>query len=127
MSLNTVAWQRITLPVLIMVPALVLHKVKVYKRSNISVNLADDTSPPLSLPIAYGYGFLMVTFVSLLSLIGLVLLPFIRKNSKLAGVYQYISAFLIALGTSAVFSGAIFHLLPRVMQIKLISYMKFKI
>ena len=69
----------------------------------------------------------MVTFVSLLSLIGLILLPFIRKNSKLAGVYQYISTFLIALGTSAVFSGALFHLLPRVMQIKLIPYMKFKI
>ena len=48
MSLNTVAWQRITLPVLIMVPDLILHKVKVYKRANISVNLVDDT-PPLSL------------------------------------------------------------------------------
>ena len=104
-----------------------LHKVKVYKRSNISVNLVDDTSPPLSLPAAYGYGFLMVTFVSLLSLIGLILLPFLRKNSKLAEVYQYISTFLIALGTSAVFSGALFHLLPRVMQIKLIPYIKFKI
>ena len=85
-------------------------------------------SPPLplplsSLPAAYGYGFLMVTFVSLLSLLGLILLPFITKNSKLAGIYKYISTFLIALGTSAVFSGAIFHLLPRVMQIKLIPYM----
>jgi hypothetical protein len=62
----------------------------------------------------------MVTGVSLLSLLGLILLPFITKNSKLAGLYEYISTLLIALGTSAVFSGAIFHLLPRVMQAKFI-------
>ena len=56
----------------------------------------------------------MVTAVSLLSLFGLILLPFIRKNSKLAGVYVYINTLLIALGTSAIFSGAILHLLPKV-------------
>ena len=58
----------------------------------------------------------MVTAVSLLSLLGLILLPFIRKNSKLAGVYKYINTLLIALGTSAVFSGAILHLLPKVVH-----------
>ena len=58
----------------------------------------------------------MVSAVSLLSLLGLILLPFIKGNSKLAAVYEYISTFLIALGTSAVFSGAILHLLPRVSQ-----------
>ena len=71
---------------------------------------------PSQFPAAYGYGFLMVTAVSLLSLLGLILLPFITKNSKLAGIYEYISTLLIALGASAVLSGAILHLLPRVMQ-----------
>ena len=76
----------------------------------------------LSLSTAYGYGFLMVTGISLLSLLGLILLPFITKNSKLAGLYEYISTLMIALGTSAIFSGAIFHLFPRVNLLMWIEY-----
>ena len=108
-------------------PALILQKVYVHVQNHelsiaiVKFNVNGTYSLSLSLSAAYGYGFLMVTAVSLLSLLGLILLPFI-KNSKLAYLYEYISTFMIALGTSAVFSGAIFHLFPRVHKLILIHH-----
>ena len=77
-----------------------------------------------SLPLhssAYGYGFLMVILVSLGSLLGVLIVPLIDKDkdkkgkrSKRATVYKYLYFFMIALGTSALLSDAVLHLIPHV-------------
>ena len=61
---------------------------------------------------AYGYGFLLVLLVSLLSLLGVILIPILTRNK--GGCYLYTNALMIALGTSALFCSAILHLLPQV-------------
>ena len=64
---------------------------------------------------AYGYGFLMVAFISLGSLCGAVIVPLVSTDSKLARVaYEYAYAFMIAMGASALLSDAILHLIPHV-------------
>ena len=56
----------------------------------------------------------MVAGICLLSLIGVLLLPILKNNSKFNQVYPYANALLVALGTSALVCSAVFHLLPEV-------------
>ncbi len=69
---------------------------------------------PLHRPPAYGYGFLMVAFISIVSLAGIAVVPFLREGTRLGQYYKYIYALLIALGVSSLFCDAILHLIPHV-------------
>lgn len=64
--------------------------------------------------IAYGYGGLMVLIISLLSLLGVALLPFMQRNSRLSVIYKHLIAILIAMGAAALVSDALIHLIPGV-------------
>ncbi len=68
------------------------------------------SAPPLYL-LAYGIGTAMVVVLSLISLLGVLIVPLAKKWGR---VYEYVNLFLMALGTSALFSDAILHLIPGV-------------
>ncbi len=68
--------------------------------------------------VVYGYGTLMVILLSLLSLIGVFIVPLVKQNERCGHVYDYVNLFLIAMGTSALFSDAVLHLIP---QVKIIN------
>ena len=57
--------------------------------------------------LGYGYGFLAVFVVSILSLGGLLAFPFIYKIS-----FQYVLAAFTALAVGTLFGDAMFHLIP---------------
>ena len=68
--------------------------------------------------LAYGYGFLMILLVCLGSLLGVFLVPLIKSDSKVGRqTYEYVYAFMIAIGTSALITDAILHLIPHVSTI----------
>ncbi len=52
--------------------------------------------------------------ISLVSLLGIAMVPFLRKGTRLGHYYKYIYALLIALGASSLFCDAILHLIPHV-------------
>ena len=56
----------------------------------------------------------MVILVCACSLFGVILIPLLNKENKFHGLYKYIYALMIALGTSALFCDAILHLIPEV-------------
>ena len=66
---------------------------------------------------AYGYGFIMVFIISIASLLGIAIVPFLRSNSRLATVYKYLITLLISMGVAALVSDALLHLLPDVSQL----------
>jgi zinc transporter 4/zinc transporter 10/zinc transporter 12 len=53
----------------------------------------------------------MVVFLSLLSLLGVFIVPLAKRFDR---AYEYARLFLVALGTSALFSDAILHIIPEV-------------
>ena len=58
---------------------------------------------------------MMILLVCLGSLGGIFLVPLIRKDSKVGKqTYEYVYAFMIATGASALVSDAILHLIPHV-------------
>ena len=59
--------------------------------------------------VAYGIGFVAVVVVSLVSLIGVLTVPVAGKK-----IMRYLSAFLVAMGISALASDAVLHLIPHV-------------
>jgi hypothetical protein len=61
---------------------------------------------------AYGYGFVMIVIISLLSLLGVVIVPLIRQNSRLLLVYKHLISLLIAMGVAALTTDALLHLIP---------------
>ena len=61
-----------------------------------------------SLP-AYGVGFVAVLIVSLLSLLGVVIIPLLRKK-----ILRFIFSFLVAMGVAALVCDAVLHLIPHV-------------
>lgn len=63
---------------------------------------------------AYGYGFLMAVAVSACPLIGVFVIPLLRKNAKFGQLYKYFNSLMIALGASALFCDAVLHLIPEV-------------
>jgi zinc transporter ZupT len=68
------------------------------------------TEPPSSRTnpsLAYGIGFVAVVVVSLVSLIGVLTVPVAGKS-----IMRYLSAFLVAMGISALASDAVLHLIP---------------
>ena len=57
----------------------------------------------------------MICFVSLCSLVGVFLVPIINSQSKFGRkTYEYVYAFMIAIGISALLSDAVLHLIPHV-------------
>ena len=56
----------------------------------------------------------MVILLSLLSLIGVFIVPLVRQNERCGVIYEHVNLFLVAMGTSALFSDAILHLIPQV-------------
>jgi len=48
------------------------------------------------IPVAFGYGTLMVAVLSLLSLLGILIFPFLRQNTGLGRYYQHFNLFMIA-------------------------------
>ena len=57
----------------------------------------------------------MVTVVCLLSLLGIFIVPLLKRDNRVGNqVYEYVYAFMIALGASALVSDAILHLIPHV-------------
>ena len=70
------------------------------------------------LPTAYGYGFIMIFIISLMSLLGVSIVPFLRSNSRLATVYKYLITLLISMGVAALVSDALLHLIPGVSSLQ---------
>ena len=63
---------------------------------------------PISSP-AYGVGFAAILVISLVSLLGVCLVPLIGKSFM-----QYLTSFLVAMGVSALVCDAVLHLIPHV-------------
>ena len=69
----------------------------------------------LFLSLAYGYGFIMVLVISLLSLLGLFLVPCLNQKNPLSQlISRYILIMLTAMGVSALLCGVMFELIPTV-------------
>ena len=57
----------------------------------------------------------MIFFVSLCSLVGVFVVPLMNSQSKFGQkTYKYVYAFMVAVGTSALLSDAVLHLIPHV-------------
>ena len=68
-----------------------------------------------SYTLAYGYGSIMIVFISLLSLLGLFIVPCLtRANSKGQLIIRYLLTLLTAMGVSALMCGVMFELIPTV-------------
>jgi len=74
----------------------------------------NSTNGSLTKGEAYGYGFLMVLAISLLSLAAVAVVPFLNKNSKFGQFYKFLYPLLISMGVSALVCDAILHLIPHV-------------
>lgn len=54
-----------------------------------------------------------------MSLLGVAIVPFVRRNSKLAVCYKYIIILLISMGVAALITDALLHLIPNVSTLSL--------
>jgi len=61
---------------------------------------------------AWGFGFLAVTVISLLSLVGVATIPFVGK-----AMYKKVLALLVALAVGSLAGDAVLHLIPHVCNI----------
>ena len=82
------------------------------KRPSAAQRTCDAISPSTnsiveSHSLGYGYGFLAVSIVSALSIVGLLAFPFMEKT-----LFQYILAAFTALAVGTLFGDAMFHLIP---------------
>ncbi|XP_019849664.1 PREDICTED: zinc transporter ZIP6-like isoform X1 [Amphimedon queenslandica] len=67
---------------------------------------------------AYGYGFIMVSVISMLSLLGLVLVPCLNEENPLGQlISRYLLTMLTAMGVSALLCDVLFELLPTIFHI----------
>lgn len=65
--------------------------------------------------LAYGYGFIMILAVSLLSLLGIFLVPFLSNSHRVGRIAcKYILTLLTAMGVSALLCDVLFELIPTV-------------
>ncbi|CAI8010001.1 Zinc transporter ZIP10, partial [Geodia barretti] len=80
-------------------------------------NTTNSTSVYITQAEAYGYGFVMIFIISLLSLLGVVIVPLIRQNSRLLLVYKHLISLLIAMGVAALTTDALLHLIPNAIGI----------
>ncbi|XP_071773901.2 metal cation symporter ZIP14 isoform X1 [Centroberyx gerrardi] len=69
--------------------------------------LSNETSPRPSDAEVWGYGFLCVTLISLCSLVGASVVPFMRKT-----FYKRLLLYFIALAIGTLYSNALFQLIP---------------
>ncbi len=63
----------------------------------------------------------MIVGVSACSLLGVFLVPLIKKSTKVGQLYKYFYSLMIALGASALFCDAILHLIPEVSTVFIID------
>ena len=57
----------------------------------------------------------MIFLESLCSLVGVLVVPLMNSQSKFGRItYKYVYAFMVAVGTSALLSDAVLHLIPHV-------------
>ena len=69
----------------------------------------------LPLPVAYGYGSVMIFFISSLSLLGLFLVPCLNQRHCLGQfISRYMLTMLTAMGVSALLCDVMFELIPTV-------------
>ena len=69
----------------------------------------------LPLPVAYGYGSVMIFFISSLSLLGLFLVPCLNQRHRLGQfISRYVLTMLTAMGVSALLCDVMFELIPTV-------------
>ncbi|XP_019849668.1 PREDICTED: histidine-rich membrane protein KE4 homolog 2-like [Amphimedon queenslandica] len=67
---------------------------------------------------AYGYGTIMIVFISLLSLLGLFIVPCLtRTNPTGQLISRYLLTLLTAMGVSALMCGVMFELIPTIFRI----------
>lgn len=59
--------------------------------------------------VVWGYGFLAVTIISLISLVGVATIPFVGK-----AMYKKLLALLVALAVGSLAGDAVLHLIPHV-------------
>lgn len=64
----------------------------------------------------------MVFIISLMSLLGVSIVPFLRSNSRLAVVYKYLITLLISMGVAALVCDALLHLIPNVSLMQKCTY-----
>ncbi|XP_057687891.1 metal cation symporter ZIP14 isoform X1 [Corythoichthys intestinalis] len=69
--------------------------------------LSSDVSPRPSDAEVWGYGFLCVTLISLCSLLGAIVVPFMKKT-----FYKRVLLYFIALAIGTLYSNALFQLIP---------------
>ncbi|GAV08628.1 hypothetical protein RvY_18292-2 [Ramazzottius varieornatus] len=72
-----------------------------------------DGKTPLSSAKTYGYGTVAVVLSSSLSMVGIVIIPFLGKRS-----YKYAMQGFIALGVGALAGDALLHLLPEALHLR---------
>jgi hypothetical protein len=70
--------------------------------------------------LEYGYGFLSVFIISILSLAGFLAFPLMKKP-----YYKYLNAFFTALAVGTLFADSAFELFP-VVCIRLFQYFSFE-
>ncbi|CAB3979721.1 zinc transporter ZIP8 [Paramuricea clavata] len=61
---------------------------------------------------AWGFGFLFVTVISLLSLLGAILVPFMQKK-----IFQTVLMAMVSLAVGVLSGGGIFHLIPHALKL----------
>lgn len=75
---------------------------------NVCVSLSHSPIPSLCSPV-WGYGILCVTLISLCSLAGAIVVPFMKKT-----FYKRLLLYFIALAIGTLYSNALFQLIPEV-------------
>ncbi|XP_077416585.1 metal cation symporter ZIP14 isoform X1 [Vanacampus margaritifer] len=76
-------------------------------RAHSKDELSSDTSPRPTDAEVWGYGFLCVTLISLCSLVGASVVPFMKKT-----FYKRLLLYFIALAIGTLYSNALFQLIP---------------
>jgi hypothetical protein len=78
-------------------------------------NSTNNTTNSATLAEIYGYGTIMILSVSLLSLLGIIIVPLLKTQNRIGKIiYKYTLTLMIAMGASALLCNVLFDLLPTV-------------
>ena len=91
---------------LLLLPVLLLGSETKTNTTSASQEMEQDTGAPSKAEV-WGYGFLMVTVISLASVAGVVVMPIMSKK-----FYSSLMTGLIGLAVGSLASSAVFHLIP---------------
>ena len=93
---------------LLLLPVLLLGSdTKTTTNNNSALQEMNDSNDVPSKAEVWGYGFLMVTVISLASVAGVVVMPIMSKK-----FYSSLMTGLIGLAVGSLASSAVFHLIP---------------